>query len=97
MEMMAMVKALVYAKKLCDDDAKLKNSQIILHSDSNLLVQSLNLGWKRKANLDLWEKLDAARADLNVKYVWVKAHAQNCHNNAVDLLAFSAAIKIKKS
>lgn len=88
MEMTAMIKAMEHIHK-----AKLSHEDITLFSDSNLLVQSLNLGWKRKANLDLWEDLDRAREGLKIKFIWVKAHHTNKYNNMVDELALKAATK----
>jgi len=93
MEMMAMIKALNWLHEKYPDGAAQK-LQITVFSDSNLLVQSLNLGWKRKANLDLWAEMDAARAWLNIKWQWVKAHAKNKYNNEVDVLAFNEAKKL---
>lgn len=94
MEMMAIIKALEYIRNksgLTHED--LTSHKIILYSDSNLLMQSLNLGWKRKANLDLWAKIDLLRAWLDIEWTWVKAHATNKYNNKVDELAQSSARK----
>ncbi len=95
MEMMAMIQALefLHGKFPKEEIPKLK---IELFSDSNLLIQSLNLGWKRKANLDLWSELDRVRAWLNITWTWVKAHANNKLNNAVDEMALAEATKMKK-
>lgn len=92
MEMMAMIKALewLHAHKLTD-------GKITIYSDSNLLVQSLTKGWKRKANTDLWAQLDKLRGWLDIKWVWVKAHHTNKYNNLVDELALAEAIKAKKA
>lgn len=92
MEMMAMIKALewLHAHKFTD-------GKITIYSDSNLLVQSLTKGWKRKANTDLWAQLDKLRGWLDIKWVWVKAHDTNKYNNLVDKLALREAIKAKKA
>lgn len=94
MEMMAILKALEYLKEksgISHED--LVTHKITLYSDSNLLMQTMNLGWKRKANLDLWAKIDMLRAWLDISWVWVKAHATNVYNNKVDELAQAAARK----
>lgn len=93
--MTAMIKALEWLHKKLKKE-ELTNAQIIIYSDSNLLISTLNLGWKRKANLDLWAQIDRLRAWLNIKWTWVKAHATNKHNNQVDKLALAAAQKFKK-
>lgn len=66
---------------------KLSRAQITLFSDSNLIIQTLLQGWKRKANLDLWEELDCFNEELEVEYVWVKGHAKNHWNNECDKIA----------
>lgn len=96
MEMIAIIKALQWLHENFKP-AELQNLQITIYSDSSLLISTLNLGWKRKANLDLWQQIDKLRAWLNIKWNWVKAHAANKHNNHVDKLALAAATKAKKS
>jgi len=90
MEMMAIINALKYVH-----DNELSLYTIEIYSDSNLLMQSLIQGWKRKANLDLWKKIDDLRGWLNIKWIWVKAHASNKYNNMADQLAVAASTKIK--
>lgn len=89
MEMMAMIKALQWLHA-----HKFTKEKIIIYSDSNLLVQSLTKGWKRKANIDLWAQLDKLRGWLDIQWKWVKAHHTNKYNNLVDELALGEAIKV---
>lgn len=97
MEMTAMIQALKMLRtKLELSQDELNSYEIVLYSDSNLLIQSLNKGWKRKANTDLWAEMDKSRAWLNIKWVWVKAHDTNKYNNLVDELALAEAKKQKK-
>lgn len=86
MEMMAIIKALEYGVKQGWDTIK-------IHSDSNLLVSTINLGWKKKANLDLWLKMEKQLGKIKIDINWVKAHDKNIFNNMVDELAFKAANK----
>jgi len=72
---------------------ELDQARITIHSDSNLIIQTLNKGWKRKANTDLWAEMDKQRAWLNIQWVWVKAHADNHYNNKVDEIALAQAKK----
>lgn len=88
MEMTAIIEALKFIRKNHGTEAK-----IIINSDSNLIIQTLKQGWKRKANTDLWAELDKARAWLNISWNWVKAHHTNPHNNRVDELAQKQARK----
>jgi len=92
MEMMAMIKALEWIRSESGiSHDKINQYKITIHSDSNLIVQTLNQGWKRKANTDLWAEMDRLRAWLDITWTWVKAHANNALNNRADELANSAA------
>lgn len=98
MEMTAIIKAMEWLhNKSGLTKEQLHSVRILIHSDSNLLISTINLGWKRKANLDLWQQIDKLRAWLNIEWIWVKAHDTNKHNNQVDKLALAAATKTKKS
>jgi len=96
MEMTAIIKALELLNKKFDEK-ELSKLEIKIYSDSNLIIQTLNQGWKKKANTDLWAEIDKLRAWLNITWTWVKAHHTNKYNNLVDVLAFNEAQKIKKS
>jgi ribonuclease HI len=92
MEMIAVIEALRFIH-----ENNLQIADIILHSDSNLIVKSLNEGWKRKANIDLWEEIDTLNEELSVEYVWVRGHNKNKWNEEVDRLALQEATKAKQS
>lgn len=96
MEMMAMIKALEWLHKNIEKE-ELSETGIIIYSDSNLLISTLNQGWKRKANTDLWAQIDKLRAWLRIEWIWVKAHATNKFNNQVDKLALAAATTAKNN
>ncbi len=91
MEMIAVIEALRYIH-----ENHLQQNMISLHSDSGLIVNTLNLGWKRKANLDLWEELDNLNEELDVDFIWVRGHASNKWNNECDKIALSESSKAKK-
>lgn len=84
MEMMAIIKALKY---LAENDVK--NAEIFC--DSRLVVNTINLGWKKKANTDLWLEMFSLFSKVEVKVSWVKAHSTNVLNNRVDELARRAS------
>lgn len=88
MEMLALIKALEY---LDSQKSKYNSAEFNIFSDSNLLVQTINSGWKKKANLDLWLQIDQLLPKFNFKMNWVKAHHLNVYNNRVDQLAREAA------
>ena len=68
-------------------------SEVILYSDSEYLVKTMTLGWRRNANLDLWQKLDALAEEHQIRWEWVKGHASIPGNEYVNQLAgFEAGI-----
>lgn len=79
MEMLAAIEAL----------RAIPEKNLTLHSDSALLINTMNKGYKKKANLDLWKHLDELSAGRNIKWVWVKGHNGHPMNEAVDKLAGS--------
>ncbi len=87
MEMQAAIEALKALKEPCC---------VKLHSDSQLLVNTMSLGWKRKANKDLWAELDKLSQIHKVEWVWVKGHASDPLNNRADELAVQAAMSADK-
>lgn len=91
MELLSVIVALESIKKV--------NAEVILYSDSKYVIDSINLNWidnwqkigfKNKANVDLWKRFLKVRNKHRVKYVWVKGHAANVENNRCDELAVSA-------
>lgn len=95
MELRAMIESLRWIASHCTD------AQVHLFSDSNLYIQSINKGWKRKKNMDLWEEFDAAlyatkQKKNEIKWTWVKAHAHNLNNIKADRVAFAEATRQKK-
>ncbi|HLW69995.1 MAG TPA: ribonuclease H [Candidatus Binataceae bacterium] len=66
-------------------------ADVALHSDSQYLVKTMTLGWKRRENLDLWQLLDAEVAKRRVSWHWVRGHNGDPGNERADELARSAA------
>ena len=66
-------------------------ADVAIHSDSQYLVKTMTLGWKRKENLDLWRLLDAEVAKRRVHWHWVRGHSGDPGNERADELARSAA------
>ncbi len=65
--------------------------EVILRSDSSYVVNTMMLGWKRKANEELWRELDREAALRKVRFEWVRGHAGDKNNERADRLASSAA------
>jgi len=91
MELMAAIQALEALKRPCSVD---------LYTDSQYVrngILSWLAGWKAKGwrtaskqpvkNEDLWRRLDEARNRHDVRWHWVKGHADDPLNHRVDGLA----------
>ena len=95
MEVLAVIKGLEALKEKC---------AVNLYSDSKYVVDAINKGWARKWKANGWRKADKSRAlnvDLwdrliklldfhEVKFIWVKGHADNKENESCDFLARQA-------
>ena len=86
MEMTAVIKAL----EAIDSSAK-----ILISSDSTYVVNTMTKGWKRKANHDLWEQLDAVVKNRDVSWRWVRGHNGDRGNELADALATKEAVTAK--
>ena len=100
MELTAVIEGLSALKEPCI---------VELYSDSKYVIDGLSKGWAagwqkngwRKAdkkpalNPDLWEKLLELTAIHQMRYHWVKGHADNPKNNRCDEMAVSEWQKLK--
>ena len=71
-------------------EATPEGSSSVINSDSQYIVNTMNLGWKRNANKDLWGALVSLVKSRDVKFIWVKGHAGNTWNEKADRLAVEA-------
>ena len=93
MELMAVIVALEALKK---DGLK-----VVIYSDSQYIVKAVAEGWLKnwlrsdfkggKKNKDLWMRFADVASKHNLRFVWVKGHAENVYNNRCDELATLAA------
>ena len=60
-------------------------------SDSEYVIKTMTRGWKRKANVDLWARLDAEVEKRQVDWEWVRGHAGHPLNEEADTLARNEA------
>jgi len=91
MELMAVIQALESLNRDC---------KVKLTSDSQYVLKGINewmenwkkRGWKTAAkkpvkNVDLWQRLDKAREDHSIEWVWVRGHSGHIENEIADELA----------
>lgn len=93
MELLAVIKAL--------ESLKREGLNITIYSDSQYVVKAVSEGWLRKwiatdfkggkKNRDLWTQYHRLAQKHNIKFVWVRGHADNVYNNRCDVLATTAA------
>jgi len=92
MELLGVIVALETLKK--------ERSDVVVYSDSKYVVEAVEKGWvfgwekkgfKKKKNVDLWQRFLEIYPKHNVKFVWVKGHANNMENENCDRLAVDAA------
>lgn len=75
-----------------------KEKSCTVYSDSSLIIETMKKGWKRKKNLDLWQKLDSVIEHFDkIDWQWVRGHANTAGNIEADKIAFAEAAKRKKS
>ena len=91
MEIMAVAKGL---RKLREQSDKI--TEVTVYSDSQLVVNTMNQGWAKKTNEDLWDQLENAMELLfdKVTFVKVKGHGNDKRNNLADQIAVAASQKI---
>ncbi len=56
-------------------------------SDSRYVVETMTGNFRKKTNLDWWEKLDKAASRHKIDWKWVKGHAGHEVQEVVDTLA----------
>ncbi|MGS0743744.1 ribonuclease HI [Glaciimonas sp. GG7] len=91
MELQAVIEALNALKKPCE---------VTVHTDSQYVQKGISewihgwkaRGWKTAAkapvkNVDLWQALDAAQAQHQMHWRWIKGHAGHVGNERADQLA----------
>jgi len=62
-------------------------SVVTLRSDSAYLVRTMNGEFRRKANHEFWQRLDAAAARHQVTWRWTRGHAGDTVQNLCDRAA----------
>lgn len=91
MELMAVIKALESLNKQCKVKVT-SDSQYVLKGINEWMDNWKKRGWKTAAkkpvkNVDLWQRLDKARENHDVEWVWVKGHSGHIENEIADELA----------
>lgn len=93
MELMAVIEGLKALKK--------PSLRVNIFTDSQYVVNAVEKGWLKnwiatdfkggKKNKDLWMEFHHLAKRHQLKFYWVRGHAQNAFNNRCDQLATAAA------
>ncbi len=92
MELMAVITGL--------ESLKHENSLVTVYTDSKYISDAIQKGWlfkwekerfKKKKNVDLWIRFLKIYRKHNIKFIWIKGHADNKENENCDKLAVSAS------
>ncbi|MDR2562986.1 MAG: ribonuclease HI [Prevotellaceae bacterium] len=79
---------------------KVEGCNVTIYSDSKYVVDAVEKRWLNswvskmfagKKNSDLWMRYLRAAAKHRVRFVWVKGHSGNIHNERCDRLAVAAS------
>ena len=94
MELLAVIEGL--------EALKIEDSRVVVYTDSKYVADSVEKGWifqwetkafKKKKNPDLWIRFLKIYREHNVRFVWIKGHANNIENEVCDRLAVDAYSK----
>jgi ribonuclease HI len=92
MELLAVIKGLEAIKK--------EGIPVNIFSDSEYVVNAVEKGWiwnwekqnfKKKANVDLWQRYIPLHKKFKPKFTWIRGHAGHEENERCDYLAVQAA------
>lgn len=93
MELLAVIVAL--------ETLKIEDSQVTVYTDSKYVSDAVEKGWvfnwerkqfKKKKNPDLWKRFLKIYPKHQVKFIWVKGHANIPENERCDQLAVKASM-----
>jgi ribonuclease HI len=92
MELLAVIVAL--------EELKVDNSEVHVYSDSRYVCDAIEKGWlfqwqrtgfKKKKNIDLWERFLLVFPKHKLKFHWIKGHSSIVENEKCDKLAVQAS------
>jgi ribonuclease HI len=79
---------------------KFEDSRVTVYTDSKYVSDAIEKGWlfkwekerfKKKKNVDLWLRFLKIYRKHDIKFIWIKGHADNKENEHCDKLAVGAS------
>lgn len=93
MELYAVVKGLDKLQKR----GGINSSSVLVCSDSQWLVKCLtDPSWNCKSHGTLFRRIRWYMKNFDIRFKWVKAHARDARNNAVDALAKNTMVRLRE-
>ncbi|MBL7125069.1 MAG: cyclic pyranopterin monophosphate synthase MoaC [Dehalococcoidales bacterium] len=68
-----------------------QGAEVVVYTDSQYLFGCMAKGWQRRANLDLWERLDEAVSQRKVRWEWIDRNAKSPFHKEAHALATNLA------
>lgn len=88
MELLAVIEALSWLEKEHPGERIMD-----IYSDSTWVISTITKNWKRKKNLDLWERLTPLLLGKRISWNWVRGHNGHKENEDCDVRAQKEAHK----
>ena len=85
MEILAVIEAITHLPE---------RARALIYSDSQYVVYTMNKNWNKKKNIDLWQRLDKAIINKEIKFKWIRGHNGDLGNELADELANKAIKEI---
>jgi len=97
MEILAIAEGLSFLREQLKSSRE-TDIKVTVCSDSQLLVNTMNKGWARKSNRDLWYEVDKAISlfPYELEFEWVKGHSTDKKNALADSVAVAWSQKAGK-
>jgi len=73
-----------------------QGSEMVVYTDSQYLFGCMAKGWQRRANRDLWEKLDETVSQRKVRWEWIERNTNNPFHKEAHTLATTLASQREK-
>ena len=68
-----------------------QGAEVVIYTDSQYLFGCMSQGWQRRANRDLWEKLDEVVSQRKVRWQWIDRDTANLFHKEAHTLATNLA------
>lgn len=73
-----------------------EKSVVLVYSDSQYVIKTMEGYFRKKKNVDLWQRLDQVCRRKKIEWRWVKGHNGNLENERCDQLCTQAMQRIEK-